>query len=104
MLLLQFTDCMAAMTPNEQSMKCCSSMQCTRTNQNHDCCKTMVSEQSPSMLPAGHASLNPPAVVLVELLASPETTRVASLPSGAVEAPPQHSPPKLYTLHASFLI
>jgi len=55
------------------------------------------------MLPTEHVSLSPPAAVLVELLASPETVRVGSLPPGAVEAP-QHSPPKLYTLHASFLI
>jgi hypothetical protein len=55
------------------------------------------------MLPAGHVSLNPPNVVLVESLVSFEIARVPSLPSGAVEAP-QHSPPELYTLHASLLI
>ena len=103
LVLLQFTDCMAAMTPDQQSMKCCGSMQCTRANQSHDCCKRMASEQSPNMLPAGHVSLHPPAVVLVESLVSFEIARVPSLPSGAVEAP-QHSPPELYTLHASLLI
>ncbi len=55
------------------------------------------------MLPAGHVPLNPPAVVLVESLVSFEIARVPSLPSGVVEAP-QHSPPELYTLHASLLI
>jgi len=103
LLLLQFTDCMAAMASDQQSMKCCGSMQCTRTNRSHDCCKNMVSEQSPNMLPAGHVPLNPPAVVLVESLVSFEIARVPSLPSGVVEAP-QHSPPELYTLHASLLI
>ncbi|SRR5260370_30110774 len=103
LLLLQFSDCMAAVAPDQQSMKCCGSMQCTRTNQSHDCCKKMVSEQSRNMLPTGHLSLSPPTVVLVELLVSPETVRVGCLPAGAVEAP-QHSPPDLYTLHASFLI
>src|SRR5260370_33529147 len=103
LVLLQFTDCMAALAPDQQSMKCCGSMQCTRTNQSHDCCKKMVSEQSPNMLPTGHVSLSPPAAVLVELLISPATVRIGSLQPGAVEAP-QHSPPKLYTLHACFLI
>jgi hypothetical protein len=103
LLLLQFSDCMAAMTPDQQSMKCCGSMQCARTNQSHDCCKRMVSEQSPNMLPAGQVSLNPPAVVLVESPVSFEIIRVPSLPTGVVEAP-QHSPPELYTLHASLLI
>lgn len=103
LVLLQFTDCMAAMTPDQQSMKGCGSMQCTRTNQSHDCCKRMASEQSPNMLPAGHVSLRPPAVVLVESLVLFEIALVPSLPSGVVEAP-QHSPPELYTLHASLLI
>ena len=103
LVLLQFTDCMAAMTPDQQSMKCCGSMQCTRANQNHDCCKRMASEESPNILPAGHVSLHPPTVVLVESLVSFEIARVPSLPSGAVEAP-QHSPPDLYTLLASLLI
>jgi len=103
LVLLQFTDCMAAMKPDQESMKCCGSMQCMRANQSHDCCKRMASEQSPNMLPAGHVSLHPPTIVLVESLVSFEIARVPSLPSGAVDAP-QHSPPELYTLHASLLI
>jgi hypothetical protein len=55
------------------------------------------------MLPTAHVSLNPPAVVLVKSLVSFEIDRVASLPSVAIDAP-QHSPPELYTLHASLLI
>jgi len=103
LFLLQFTDCMAVMTPSQKSMKCCRSMQCTRANQNHDCCKGMVSEQSPNMLPATHVSLNPPAVGRIESLVSFKTTGMASLPLDAIEAP-QHAPPDLYTLHASLLI
>jgi hypothetical protein len=103
LLLLQFTDCMAALTPDQQSMKCCGSMRCSRASQSHDCCKKMVSEPSPNMLPAVHVLLNPPAVVLVTSLVSFEIDPVASLPSVAIEAP-QHSPPELYTLHACLLI
>ncbi len=63
----------------------------------------MVSAQSPNMLPTERVSLNAPAITLVEPLASVEVVRFVSLPHVAVEAP-QHSPPELYTLHASLLI
>jgi hypothetical protein len=101
LLLLQFTDCMAATTPSQKNMKCCRSMQCTSANQIHDCCKGMISEQSPNMLPSAHVSLNAPVVGRIELLLSFES--VASLPLDAIDAP-QHAPPELYTLHASLLI
>lgn len=103
LLLLQFADCMSAMTPDQESMKCCGSMPCTPANQSHDCCKAMVSAQSPNMLPTARVSLNTPTIVLVEPVASVEVVRLVSLPHIAVEAP-QHSPPELYTLHASLLI
>jgi hypothetical protein len=103
LLLLQFADCMSAMTPDQESMKCCGSMPCTPANQSHDCCKAMVSGQSPNMLPTARVSLNAPVITLVEPLASVEIVRLVSLPLGAVDAP-QHSPPELYTLHASLLI
>lgn len=103
LLLLQFADCMSAMTPDQETMKCCGSMPCTPANQSHDCCKAMVPAQSPNVLPTARVSLNAPAITLVEPLAAVELVRSVSLPLVAVEAP-QHSPPKLYTLHASLLI
>lgn len=103
LLFLQFADCMSAMTPDQDSMKCCGSMPCTPANQSHDCCKGMVSGQSPNMVPTARVSLSAPDITLVEPLASVETVGLISLPLGAVEAP-QHSPPELYTLHASLLI
>jgi hypothetical protein len=103
LLLLQFADCMSAVTPDQESMKCCGSMPCTPANQSHDCCKAMVSAQSPNILPTARVSLNAPAITLVEPLASFEVVRLVPLPLAAVEAP-QHSPPELYTLHASLLI
>jgi len=51
LLVLQFADCMSATTQDQQSMKCCGSMPCDPSNQSHDCCKGMVSAQSPNVLP-----------------------------------------------------
>ncbi len=102
LLGLQFADCMSAMTQDQQSMECCGSMPCEPSNQSHDCCKNMVSSQSPSVLPVAHVTLHVPAMVVTEATSPqamlyPETFRLD------FEAP-QHSPPELYTLHSSFLI
>lgn len=103
MLFLQFTDCMSAMTQDEQSMQCCGSMPCAPSNQRHDCCKTMLSSQSPSVLPAAQVTLHPPTIVAADILRVPQV--LASSESSPFDfAAPQHSPPELYTLHSSFLI
>ena len=102
-LFLQFADCMSAMTHDQQSMQCCGSMPCDPSNQSHDCCKRMVSPQSPSVLPATHVTLHPPVMLITDMLASP----LIEHPLEAFRADfavPQHSPPELYTLHSSFLI
>src|SRR6516164_3213129 len=102
-LLLQFADCMSATTQDQQSMQCCGSMPCDPSNQTHDCCKSMVSSQSPSVLPAAHVSLHAPVLFLADVLPSllvlepSDTTRTDFLAR-------QHSPPELYTLHSSLLI
>ena len=102
-LLLQFTDCMSAMTQDQQSMQCCGSMPCDPSNQSHDCCKTMVSSQSPSVLPAANVALHPPTIVAADILPVPQV--LASSESSASDfAAPQHSPPELYTLNSSLLI
>jgi len=103
LLLLQFADCMSAMAPDQESMKCCGSMPCTPANQSHDCCKAMVSRQSPNILPTARISLNAPAITLVERLASVKVVGLDSFPLVAEETP-QNSPPELYTLHVSLLI
>jgi len=102
-LFLQFADCMFAMTLDEQNVQCCGSMPCDPSNQTHDCCKSMVSSQSPSALPTAHVSLRAPVVVVGGALASP-LVRHCSEPTSMDFASPQHSPPHLYTLHSSFLI
>jgi hypothetical protein len=103
LLGLQFADCMSAMTQDQQSMKCCGSMPCDQSNRSHDCCKAMVSSQSPSVLPSTHVTLHAPVMVVTDILASPQAMPYAEASRLDFEAP-QHSPPELYTLHASLLI
>src|SRR5882762_2273265 len=103
LLGLQFADCMSAATQDQQSMKCCGSMPCDPSNQSHDCCKGMVSSQSPSALPVAHVTLHAPVMVLTGVVASPHATPYPEVSRLDFEAP-QHSPPDLYTLHSSLLI
>lgn len=103
LLLLQFADCMFAMTPDEQSMQCCGSLPCDPSNQSHDCCKGMVSAQPPSLLPAAHVTLHVPVIVMVDAPRLPLIAHVSEAFGGDL-AELQHSPPELYTLHSSFLI
>ncbi len=103
LLGLQFADCMSAMTQDQQSMQCCGSMPCDPSNQSHDCCKGMVSAQSPSVLPAAPVTLHAPEMVVTDILASPQVLRYPEASRFDFEAP-THSPPELYTLHSSLLI
>src|SRR5260221_14607501 len=100
---LPFVDCLSAMTHDEQSMQCCGSMPCDPSNQSHDCCKGMVSSQSPNVLPVAHVTLYAPVLVVTDILASPQAMLYPEASRLEFEAP-QHSPPELYTLHASLLI
>jgi hypothetical protein len=102
-LFLQFADCMSAMTLDQQSMQCCGSMPCHPSNQSHDCCKTMASSESPSLLPASSVTLHAPVMVTADLLPFPQLRQVSEASQANFEAP-QHSPPELYTLYSSFLI
>src|ERR1700724_3055450 len=103
LLGMQFADCLSAMTQDPQSMKCCGSMPCDPSNQTHDCCKGMVSSQSPSVLPVAHVTLHAPVMVVTDVLASLHAAPYAEVSRLDFEAP-QHSPPELYTLHSSLLI
>ena len=102
-LLLQFADCMSAMTMDWQSMQCCGSMPCDRSNQSHDCCKSMATSQSPSVLPVAHVTLHPPVMDVADILPTPQVSELSEPPRTEFAAP-QHSPPELYTLHSSLLI
>jgi len=103
LLGLQFADCMSAMTQDKQSMQCCGSMPCDPSNQSHDCCKRMVSSQSPSVLPVAHVTLHAPVMVVTDILVSPQAAPYPEVSRLDFEAP-QHSPPELYALHSSLLI
>ena len=103
LLGLQFADCMSAMTQDQQSMKCCGTMPCDPSNQSHDCCKAMVSSQSPSVLPVAHVTLHAPVMVSTDILASPQAMTYPEAFRLDFEVPP-HLPPELYTLHSSLLI
>src|SRR5260370_41958407 len=65
-LLLQFADCMAAFSQDQQAMQCCGTSACTPANQSHGCCKAMTSTETPRMLVKARVSLGVPAVVAVE--------------------------------------
>jgi hypothetical protein len=103
LLLLQFGDCMSAMVLDQQSMQCCRSMPCTPANHSHGCCKNMASAQTPNMLPAAHVSLHTPTVTVIEYPPLLQIVRANVAPPVVAEAQ-EHSPPDLYTLHASLLI
>src|SRR3982074_3380709 len=92
LLGLQFADCMSAMPQDQQSMKCCGSMPCDPSNQSHDCCKAMVSSQSPSVLPVAHVTLHAPVLVVTDILASSQSIPYREASRLDFEAP-QHSPP-----------
>jgi hypothetical protein len=102
-LLLQFADCMSAMAVDQHSMQCCGSMPCDPSNQSHDCCKSMVSSQSPSVLPVAHVMLHAPVMIVTDILVSPQAAPYPEVSRLDFEAP-QHSPPELYALYSSLLI
>ena len=103
LLGVQPADCLSSMTQDQESMQCCGSMPCDPSNQSHDCCKRMVSAQSPSVLPVAHVTLHAPVMVLTDVLPSPQATPYREASRLDFEAP-QHSPPELYTLYSSLLI
>ncbi len=101
-LLLQFADCMSAMTPDDQSMECCASMPCTPANHSHGCCKTMTSGQTPNVLPT--APVAPASTIAIIEYTQPfESASLGFEPVVTIQSQ-QYSPPELYTLHASLLI
>src|SRR2546422_7884953 len=92
LLGLQFADCLSAVPQDQQSMQCCGSMPCDPSNQSHDCCKGMVSAQSPNVLPVAHVTLQAPATVVTDILALPQALPYPEASRLEFEAP-QHSPP-----------
>jgi hypothetical protein len=102
LLLLQFADCMAAFSHDQQAMQCCGTSACTPANQSHGCCKAMISTEIPSMLVTARVSLVP-VVAVVEHEPVLEAAMFTPQISPSFE-PQQYYPPELYTLHSSLLI
>jgi hypothetical protein len=99
LFVLQFADCFSPVSADEQTMQCCGSMPCNPTNQS----QTMISAQSPSVLPVKHSVLSVPVVAVIGHLSTRENVVFAEVSRSRFNAP-QHSPPELYTLHSSLLI
>ena len=102
-LMMQFASCLPTAGASEQSMKCCASMPCTPVNHSHGCCKNMASGKAPTLIQAQSVSLQAPSLGIFEY------PPISKLLHRTSEFPPitdaqQHSPPELYTLHASLLI
>jgi hypothetical protein len=103
LLLLPFADCMSAMTQDQQSMQCCTSMPCAPAIHIQGCCKPVTSPQTQSIVITARASLHAPVFVDLGYAQTFDIARSAPVPLEKVEAR-QQSPPDLYTLHASLLI
>src|ERR1700740_3338018 len=103
LFVLQFADCFSPVPADEQTMQCGGSMPSHPTNHAHHCCKTMISAQSPSILPVEHSVLSVPVVAVIDHLSTRENVVFAEVSRSRFNAP-QHSPPELYTLHSSLLI
>ena len=102
-LVLQFADCMAAFSRDQEAMQCCGTSACTQANRSRDCCSTMTSNEIPRLLEKVRVSLDVPVVAVIERAAVHETAISAPLISSSFE-PQKYSPPDLYTLHGSLLI
>src|ERR1700686_2681339 len=103
LLLLQFADCMAAVSQDQRAMQCCGTSACTPANRSHGCCETMTSTETPGMLGKARVSLDSPVVLALEHDPVLETAMFAPPISPPLE-PQRYFPPDLYTLHGSLLI
>ena|SRR5690348_12052754 len=102
-LLLQAQSCMAAPLPTQQDMQCCKAMSC-EARMSQACCPSMASPAVSSSLPSQQRFSQAPPVILTEYLGSLNFARGFAPAFSQPAQTPQHSPPKLYTLHASLLI
>src|ERR1700740_792273 len=100
---LQFGDCLSPISADQQTMQCCGSMPCNPTNHSHNCCKTMVSSPSPSLLPAKHFVAHVPVTAVVHHLSVSELLVFTDVTPAEFKAP-HPSPPELYPRHSSLLI
>lgn len=103
LLVLQGANCFVPAPADHQAMACCRSMKCLPGEHGHQCCAAKTTSRSHTVLPQESAALRVPAHSIAAHLALPVITARAGDYSPGLGAV-QHSPPDLYTLHASFLI
>ena len=103
LLALQGADCFAPAPADHEAMACCHSMKCLPGQHAHRCCTAKTTSQPQTALPQEYSALQAPAPAAVAHLALPVVTARAGVYGSGLGAM-QHSPPDLYTLHASFLI
>jgi hypothetical protein len=102
-LLLQSSDCMASLAPDQNTMQCCATMKCPMEHMSAGCCTTTVSAQAPSSLPTSKTIVKAPVLGILFHAVGIDPVGTLTLPPTLVKSR-QHSPPDLYTLHHSFLI
>jgi hypothetical protein len=100
---LQFADCLSPISSDHQSMRCCGSRSSNPSNRSHDCCKTVVFPNASIGIPIQHIVLAAPIALVVDRISMSQAPVIPDILHSEFEAP-QHSPPKLYTLHSSLLI
>jgi len=103
LLALQGADCFVPAPTDHEAMACCHSMKCLPGQHAHQCCATKTPSQPQTALPQEYSVLQVSAPAAVAHLALPVVTARAGVYGSGLGAM-QHSPPDLYTLHASFLI
>ncbi|MBZ5501688.1 MAG: hypothetical protein LAN59_05505 [Acidobacteriia bacterium] len=103
LLALQGADCFVPAPADRQAMACCHSMKCLPGQHAHQCCAAESTSHPQIGVPQESAALRVPAPGVAAHLALPVVTARAGVYGSGLGAM-QHSPPDLYTLHASFLI
>jgi len=104
LLLFAAVDCLAEALVNAQAMDCCGSMPCTPTNQDHDCCRTMVSVNPVYLTTAPTAPLGLPAPTADRVTPVLDLSSFSSAPVHSIAANEHAPPPDLTVLHLSLLI
>jgi hypothetical protein len=103
-LLLQFADCLNAISADPETMRCCVSMPCMPANMSHDCCKAMAPGGSQDFDLRAKAPVQiPPQMALAPL--RPLNLLIPDHGLAPALEPNEHAPPpQFYTLHHSLLI
>jgi hypothetical protein len=103
LLLPAVVGCLAPSAAEAQTMQCCAQLTCAHGHEMPTCFSATAPTGSSQSTPERGASLVTPSFAAGMPLA-PGAPDAAALGSASVVQAPQHSPPKLYTLHLALLI